>query len=169
MSNIHLLSEDTRQKIDSWLKKYPETQKQSAVIPALHIAQEQNEGWLSKEIIAAVANYLDMPEIAAYEVATFYSMFDLEPIGKHKINVCTNISCMLRGSEKIMEHLKNKLGCNAGETSADGQFIFREVECLGACIGAPMMQVGKNYYENLTPERVDEILAQVKGEQPNGK
>ena len=159
-----VLSESTRQEIDHWIKKYPQERKQSAVIPALHIVQEQNGGWLSDEMLTAVADYLEMPKIAVYEVATFYSMYDLKPVAKHKINVCTNISCMLRGSEKVMQHLEDKLGCKAGEISSDGQFLVREVECLGACVGAPMMQIDKKYYENLTPDKIDEILAQFKVE-----
>lgn len=153
-----LLSQETRDEIDQWLKKYPKDQKQSVVMTALRLVQDQNDGWLTEELMDAVATYLDMPKIAVYEVATFYSMYDLEPVGKHKIFVCTNVSCMLRGSEKITDHLKEKLKINFGETSVDGNYTLKEVECLGACVGAPMMQIGNQYYEHLTPEKVNDIL-----------
>lgn len=152
-----LLSQEIRNEIDQWLKKYPDDQKQSAVMTALRLVQDKH-GWLSNELMDAVADYLEMPKIAVYEVATFYSMYDLKPVGKHKICVCTNISCMLRGSEKITDHLKEKLNIKLGETTEDGKFTLKEVECLGACVGAPMMQIGNQYYEHLTPEKVDEIL-----------
>jgi len=156
--NIELLTEASRTEIDRWVAKYPADQKQSAVMAALRIAQDQNGGWLSNELIEAVAAYLEMPAIAAYEVATFYSMYDLEPVGRHKVCVCTNISCMLRGSDQVLSHLKERLGVGPGETTEDGRVTVKEVECLGACVGAPMMQVGTEYHENLTPERIDEIL-----------
>ena len=125
---------------------------------ALRIAQEQNGGWLTNELIDAVATYLDMETIAAYEVASFYSMYELKPVGRHKICVCTNISCMLCGSDKVVSHLESRLGIKMGETSDDGRFTLKEVECLGACVNAPMFQINKQYYENLTPEKVDAIL-----------
>jgi NADH-quinone oxidoreductase subunit E len=109
-------------------------------------------------LIEAVAHYLDMEPIAAYEVASFYSMYELEPVGKHKICVCTNISCMLCGSDEVVEHLQNRLGVKFGETTEDGRFTLKEVECLGACVNAPMFSIGKTYYEKLTPEKVDQIL-----------
>jgi NADH-quinone oxidoreductase subunit E len=114
---------------------------------------------LSFELIEAVAEYLGIPPIAAHEAATFYSMLELKPVGRHKLCVCTNISCMLLGSDDIAAHLGKKLGIGFGETTADGKFTLKEVECLGACGGAPMMMIGRTYYENLTPARVDEILA----------
>lgn len=153
-----MLSSETLAEIDKWIAKYPPERKQSAIIPALHIVQDANGGWLSDELIAELAAYLEMPAIAAYEVATFYSMFELKPVGRNKICVCTNVSCMLCGSDDIVEHLQNKLGIEFGETTADGKFSLKEVECLGACGNAPMFQIGKQYYENLTPEKVDEIL-----------
>lgn len=156
--NIELLSEASRAEIDRWVAKYPADQKQSAVMAALRIAQEQNGGWLGNELVEAVAAYLEMPAIAAFEVATFYSMYDLEPVGRHKVCVCTNISCMLRGSDEVLGHLRERLGIGPGETTGDGRVTIKEVECLGACVGAPMMQVGKTYHEHLTPERIDEIL-----------
>lgn len=155
---IALLSADSRADIDRWIAKYPPEQKQSAVMAALRIAQEQNGGWLTNELIDAVAAYLEMEPIAAYEVASFYSMYELKPVGRHKICVCTNISCMLCGSDKLVSHLESRLGIKLGESSEDGRFTLKEVECLGACVNAPMFQIDKEYHENLTPEKVDAIL-----------
>jgi NADH-quinone oxidoreductase subunit E len=152
-----ILSEQSCNAIDKWLQKYPADQKQSAVLPALHIVQEE-QGYLSREVLDAVAHYLDMSPIAVYEVASFYSMFELSPVGKHKINICTNVSCMLRGSEKIVKHCEHRLGIKLGETTPDGKFTLRSVECLAACVGAPVCQVDKEYHENLTPEKIDAIL-----------
>lgn len=153
-----LLSDDSRVAIDREIAKYPPAQKQSAVMAALRIAQEQNGGWLTNELIDAVAVYLEMETIAVYEVASFYSMYELSPVGRHKINICTNISCMLCGSDKVVEHLQNRLGIKLGETTEDGRFTLKEVECLGACVNAPMFSIDKSYYENLTPETIDRIL-----------
>jgi NADH-quinone oxidoreductase subunit E len=153
-----LLNDHLREEIDEWLSRYPEDQRQSAVLGALRAVQHEH-GYLSTEMMDAVAEYIGMPEIAVYEVASFYSMYELKPVGRHTIAVCTNISCMLRGSEKIVQHLENKLGIKTGESTPDGKFYMKkEEECLAACCGAPMMQVDHVYYENLTPERVDEIL-----------
>ncbi len=159
--NTSLLSESSRAEIDRWIAKYPPDRKQAAVMAALNIAQEQNGGWLSVELIEAVAEYLEMPPIAAHEVATFYTMYDLKPVGRHKVCVCTNISCQLNGSSRIMSHIQKRLGIKSGETTVGGKFTLKEVECLAACGGAPMMMVDKTYYEHLTPERVDEILDQL--------
>lgn len=153
-----MLSKESLAKIDLEVAKYPPEHKQSAVIAALHIAQDEH-GWLSVPLMDYVADLLGMRPIQVYEVASFYSMYDLKPVGRHKISVCTNISCLLRGSDDIVAHLKGRLGIGFGETTADGRFTLKEVECLAACGGAPMCQVGKTYYENLTPERIDEILA----------
>lgn len=153
-----LLSEQVRREIDKWTVKYPVEQRQSAVLPALLIAQEHNNGWLSRDLMDAVANYLGMPTVSVYEVATFYSMYELEPVGKYKIEVCTNVSCMLAGCDKIVKHLEKRLNIKFGETTADGKFTLKEVECLGACANAPVFQLGKRYCENLTLEKVDEIL-----------
>lgn len=153
-----LFNADIRQRLDSWVAKYPARQSQSAVIPALHILQAENEGWLSEAIMDALAVYLDMPAISVYEVATFYTMFDLKPVGKHKLNVCTNISCLLNGSEDIVAHLEKRLNVRLGETTEDGKYTLRQVECLGACCGAPMMQIGRDYHEYLTTEKLDNIL-----------
>ena len=155
---IELLSNDSRADIDRWIAKYPADKKQSAVMAALRIAQEQNAGSLTDDLMRAVAVYLDMDPIAVYEVATFYSMYEHKAVGKHKICVCTNISCMLCGSDQVVDHLQNRLGIKMGETSEDGRFTLKEVECLGACVNAPMFELNKNYYENLTPESIDAIL-----------
>lgn len=154
-----LLTAHQREEIDEWLAKYPPEGRRSAVIPALHVAQEGNGGWLSEELLDAVAEYLDIPPVAVYEVATFYSMFDLKPTGRHKVNLCTNIACMLNGADELLEHIEKRLGIQLGETTPDGRITLkREEECLAACAGAPMMLVDEAYYTDLTPERVDEIL-----------
>lgn len=152
------LSNTAKAEIDLWVAKYPANQKQSAVMQALTIAQEENGGSLTTELMDAVADYLGMPKIAVYEVATFYSMYELKPVGKYKLEVCTNISCGLCDAGKLVEHLEKKLKITVGETTPDKKFTLREVECLGACVHAPVMQVGKQYYEKLTPEKVDSIL-----------
>ena len=155
----NVLSQHTLDEIDKWLKKYPADRKQSAVLAALREAQHQNHGYLTPELMDAVAEYLDMPNIAVYEVASFYSMLETKPCGRHSISVCTNISCMLMGSDEIVEHIENKLGIKTGESTPDGKFfIKREEECLAACCGGPMMMVDHVYYEKLTPEKVDDIL-----------
>ncbi|VAW88217.1 NADH-ubiquinone oxidoreductase chain E [hydrothermal vent metagenome] len=157
-SKRHLLSDETIGEIDVWVAKYPKDQKQSAVMAALTAVQDANGGWLTQDLMEAVAEYLEMEPISVYEVATFYSMYELKPVGRNKICVCTNISCMLCGSDEVVSHLKNKLGIGFGETTADGKVSLKEVECLGACGGAPMLQIGDQYYENLTPEKIDSIL-----------
>jgi len=161
-SQLHLISDESRADIDRWVAKYPAEQKQSAVMAALRILQDQNGGHLTNDLMDAVAEYLDMEAIAVYEVATFYSMYELEAVGKHKICVCTNISCMLCGSDEIVNHLEDRLGIKLGETSSDGRFTLKEVECLGACVGAPMLQVGDTYHEKLTPATIDKLLASLK-------
>ncbi|MEJ2591843.1 MAG: NADH-quinone oxidoreductase subunit NuoE [Candidatus Thiodiazotropha sp.] len=153
-----LFNPEVRAEIDRWIAKYPPEWKQSAVMAALRIVQDDNGGWLTTELMDDVAAYLEMPPIAVYEVATFYSMYELKPVGKHKICVCTNVSCMINRADVIVEHLEKRLGIGFGEVTEDGRFSLKEVECLGACGGAPMMQIGKQYYENLTPEIVDAIL-----------
>lgn len=153
-----LLSTQQRVTIDAWIAKYPPGQKRSAVIAALRIVQDDNGGWLSTELMDAVADYLEMPRIAVYEVGTFYSMFELKPVGRHTIRICTNISCMLCGSEEIVKHLEMRLGIRLGQTTPDSKFTLKEVECLAACAGGPMFQIGTCYYENLTPEKIDAIL-----------
>lgn len=156
------LSQSTKETIDHWLTKYPADQRRSAVVAALLEAQKQNAGHLTDEAMNAVADYLKIPHIEAYEVATFYDMYNLKPIGKHKIAVCTNISCMLRGADGIVDHLKKRLKINVNETTPDGKFTLREVECMAACCGAPMCQVDdKHYHENLTPEKIDKLIDQL--------
>jgi NADH-quinone oxidoreductase subunit E len=160
-NNNSPLSDHLREEIDDWLSRYPRDQKQSAVLGALRALQHE-EGYLPVEKMDAIAEYLEIPAMAVYEVASFYSMFELEPVGKHTISVCTNLSCMLRGSDEIVAHLKNKLGIEMGESTPDGKFYLKqEEECLAACCGAPMMQVDHVYKENLTIEKVDEILKEL--------
>ena len=154
-----LLTAESRAEIDAWIAKYPVEQKKSAVLSALQVAQHQNGGWVSSELMDAVADYLDMQPIEVYEVSTFYSMIEIEPVGRNMVAVCTNLSCMLCGSETIVEHVEKKLGIKLGETTADGRITLKlEEECLAACAGGPMMTVNGHYKENLTPETVDEIL-----------
>src|SRR3990167_5641447 len=153
------LSQETRAHIDHWLTKYPADQRRSVVVASLLAVQEQNGGHLTDESMKAVADYLRIPHIEAYEVATFYDMYNLKPIGKHKIAICTNIYCMLRGSDEILNHCKNRLKIDVNETTSDGKFTLIEVECMAACGGAPMCQIDdREYVENLTVEKVDEIL-----------
>lgn len=156
--NDDVLSAKICDHIDQCLKKFPPDQKQSAVIGALHAVQHEH-GYLPVEQMDAVARYLNMPPIAVYEVASFYSMFELQPVGRHTISVCTNLSCSLRGADEILDYVQNKLNISLGESTDDGKFYLKqEEECLAACCGAPMMQVDHVYYENLTPERIDQIL-----------
>lgn len=158
-SKSDLLSAHARAEIDHWLTRYPPDRKQSAVLAALREVQHENGGYLTTELMDAVADYLDLPPIAVYEVASFYSMFELQPVGRHNIAVCTNISCMLRGSDTVLSYIERKLGIKLGESTPDGKFYLKkEEECLAACCGAPMMQVDHVYHENLTPEKVDRIL-----------
>jgi len=157
-----LINASSREEIDVWVAKYPEDQKQSAVMSALRIVQDQNGGWLTTELMDAVALYLDMDKIHVYEVATFYSMYEHKPVGKHKICVCTNIACMVRGSADIVEHLEEKLNIKLGETTEDNHITLKEVECLGACSGAPMIQIGEQYHENLDAEKIDTIIDNLK-------
>jgi NADH-quinone oxidoreductase subunit E len=156
-----MLSAESLQKIEYELTKYPADKRQAAVMAALRIAQEE-KGWLSEEIIAYVADYLGIPAIAAMEVATFYTMYQLEPVGKYKITVCTNISCMLRDSDAIVDHLNQRLGIGFNETTADGKFTLKEGECMGTCGGAPLFHINNTRMcEFLTPEKVDEILKEL--------
>jgi len=153
-----LFTDEVRAEIDRHIAKYPPEWKQSAVMPALTIVQEQNGGWLTRELMDDVAAYLDMPEISVYEVATFYGMYDLEPVGRHKVCVCNSVSCMLCGSEELIEHVESKYGVHPGQTTPDGRFTFKEVECLGACRHAPAVLIGRTYHENLTAEAMDKLI-----------
>ena len=139
-NNSGLLPESLTVAIEKWTKKYPPERRQSAILPALSLAQDHNRGYLSQELIDAVADYLNMSRVTAYEVATFYSLYELKPPGRHKINICTNISSMLNGCEEIVKHLKHRLQIEFGETTANGEFTLKEVECLGACVNAPVIQ-----------------------------
>jgi NADH-quinone oxidoreductase subunit E len=157
------LSEHVREEIDHWVAKFPEDRKRSAIIGSLHAVQHENHGYLTTELMDAVAEYLGLPNIQIYEVASFYSMFETKPVGRHHVSICTNISCMLRGSKEIVDHVENKLGIKTGESTADGRiYLKREEECLAACTGAPMLMVDHVYYENLTPAAVDKILDELK-------
>ncbi len=157
--SAELLTTETKAHIDHWVGKFPADRQRSAIIQALTAAQEQNGGWLSKEIITAVAEYLAVPAAWAYEVASFYSLFHLAPVGRHKISICTNISCHLCGANEVVEHVESKLGIKLGETTPDKRItLVVEEECLAGCVGAPMMVVDGHYHENLTPEKVDQIL-----------
>ena len=152
------LSAHVRAEIDHWLTKFPVDRKRSAVIAALHAVQHE-KGHLPQASMDAVAGYLDIPPIQVYEVASFYSMFETRPCGRHHISVCTNVSCMLCGGEEILSHLEKRLGIKVGESTADGRFYLKqEEECLAACNGAPMMMVNHVYFEHLTPAKVDQIL-----------
>ena len=153
------LNAHTREHIDHWVAKFPPDRKRSAVIQGLFVAQEQNDGWLTDELIAAVARYLDLPPVWAYEVATFYSMFETNRVGRNNVAICTNISCWLNGAEDIVRYCEKKLGTKLGESTADGRiYLKREEECLAACAGAPMMVVNGHYHEKLDTAKVDEIL-----------
>ncbi len=151
------VSSEGLKQIEHWVAKYPADQKQSAVMSALMVIQEE-QGHLTDEAMIALADYLEMAPIAVFEVANFYTMYERAPIGRHLIGVCTNISCQLRDSAKIVKHLEKTLKIKVGETTADDRFTLRTVECLGACVNAPMMQIDKNYHEHLTPSAVNDIL-----------
>lgn len=158
-----VLSAHVREEIDHWVAKFPEGRQRSAVIGALHAAQHENDGYLTLEIMTAVAEYLQLPPIQVFEVASFYSMFETKPVGRHSISVCTNISCMLRGGDNILAHVEKRLGIKAGQSTPDGKFYLKvEEECLAACCGAPMLMIDHVYHENLTPKSIDEILDAVK-------
>ena len=153
------LSKHVKDEIEHWKSRFPEDRSRSAVIGALHAVQHENKGYLTAELMNAVADYLDLPTIQVYEVATFYSMFQTRPVGRNDVAICTNVSCMLRGAEELVELVENKLGIKVGESTADGRiFLKKEEECLAACCGAPMMMVNHHYHENLTKEKVDAIL-----------
>jgi NADH-quinone oxidoreductase subunit E len=154
-----LLEPATREIIDGWVARFPRDRQRSAVIQSLMAAQDQNGGWLNRELIEAVADYLDIPPVWAAEVASFYSMFDNKPVGRHKVNICTNISCWLNGAEDLVAHAEKKLGIRMGETTDDGRITLKiEEECLAACCGAPMMVVDGHYHEDLDTEKFDKIM-----------
>ncbi|HEY0066873.1 MAG TPA: NAD(P)H-dependent oxidoreductase subunit E [Flavisolibacter sp.] len=151
-------SEEKLNKVREIMERYPEGKHKSALIPVLHLAQEENGGWLSAEAMDYVAGLLDLKPIEVYEVATFYSMYNLKPVGKYLFEVCQTGPCMLNGSDEIISYIREKLGIGVGETTRDGLFTLKTVECLGACGYAPMMQLGKFYKEHLTKEKIDQIV-----------
>jgi len=160
-------SEEKLQKVKEIIARYPEGRQKSALIPVLHLAQEEFDGWLSADTMDYVASLLQLESIEVYEVATFYSMFNLKPVGKYVFEVCQTGPCMLNGSDQIISYIKDKLGIGVGETTHDGLFTLKTVECLGACGYAPMMQLGKHFREHLTPAKVDAIIAECKAAQGN--
>lgn len=155
-------SEEKLNKVKEIIARYPEGKQKSALLPVLHVAQEENNGWLSAEAMDYVAELLQLKPIEVYEVATFYSMYNLKPVGKYVFEVCQTGPCMLNGSDNIIAYIKEKLGIAVGETTSDGLFTLKTVECLGACGYAPMMQMGKFYKEHLTKEKVDQIIEERK-------
>jgi NADH-quinone oxidoreductase subunit E len=153
------LSTHIKEEIESWKARFPKDRQRSAVISALHAVQHENRGFVTAEQMNAIADYLELPSIQVYEVATFYSMFQTKEVGRNEVAICTNVACMLRGADELVEHVESKLGLKLGESSEDGKvFLKREEECIAACCGAPAMMVNHKYYENLTVEQVDEIL-----------
>ena len=156
---ITTLSTHAREKIDELLSHFPADQKKSALLGALNVVQHENKGFLTEELMILVADYLDLAKIEVYEVASFYSMYELKPVARNNVAICTNICCMLMGSQTIVDHVEKKLNIKIGESTDDGRiYLKKEEECLAACAGGPMMQVNHVYYENLSPEKVDEIL-----------
>lgn len=151
-------SNETLALVNKIIKRYPEGKHKSALLPILHLAQSEFEGWLSSPVMDYVASILNIKPIEVYEVASFYSMFNLKPVGKCLLEVCQTGSCMLRGSDDIIQHLENRLNIKVGETTSDGMFTLKVVECLGSCGTAPMLQCGAEYYESLTPEKVDTLV-----------
>ncbi|MGH8133497.1 MAG: NADH-quinone oxidoreductase subunit NuoE [Steroidobacteraceae bacterium] len=163
MSKLQLLAEDTRREIAHWVAKFPPGRQRSACIAALRAAQEQNHGFLTADLMDAVAEHLGLPPIQVYEVAAFYSMFETHPCGRHHVSICTNISCMLNGGEELLAHAQKKLGIKVNHSTPDGRiFLKQEEECLAACTGAPMMMVDHVFHEHLTPEGLDQILDALK-------
>ena len=155
----YALSAHVKDEIEHWKARFPADRQRSAVISALHAVQHENHGFVSAEQMNAVAEYLDLPSIQVYEVATFYSMFQTREVGRNEVAICTNVACMLRGADDIVDHVEGKLGIKIGESTADGKvFLKQEEECIAACCGAPALMVNHKYYENLTTEMVDEIL-----------
>lgn len=158
---------ETMEKAKAEIAKYPQGRQQSAVMPLLDLAQRQNDGWLPRAAMEYVADLLEIPHMIAYEVATFYTMYNLAPIGKHHVQICTNLPCWLRGSDQIVDACERIAGVKIGGTSEDGAFTLSEAECLGACVNAPMVQIGDDYYEDLTPGSTETILTELKlGETP---
>ena len=164
---ISEFNRETLDLVNQIIKRYPQGRQKSALLPVLHIAQSENDGWLSPEMMDYVASLLDIQPIEVYEVASFYSMFNLKPVGNCVIEVCQTGPCWLSGAEKILSHFEARLGIKPGETTADGKFTLKTVECLAACGNAPVIQVGTEYHENLTTAKVDSLLEQWKAENKN--
>ena len=164
-----ILDAAIKKEIDRWVAKFPKGKQRSAVVEALLLAQAKNGGWLNEPAMDEVAAYLDLARIEVYEVATFYDMFELAPVGQHKIAICTNVSCMLTGANELVDAAKKRLGIGFGETTKDGKFYLREVECLAACVGAPMCQIDDQaYHENLTPESIVALIDTLDQESAHG-
>jgi NADH-quinone oxidoreductase subunit E len=163
MNNIRF-SDESLALVRKMIARYPEGRQKSALIPILHVAQAEFDGWLSPETMDYVAGLLNIQPVEVYEVASFYSMFNLKPVGKCVIEVCRTSSCWLLGAEDVIGHIEKRLGIKAGETSADGMFTLKTVECLGSCGTAPMMQVGADYYENLSLQKVDQLMDRFRSE-----
>jgi NADH-quinone oxidoreductase subunit E len=162
-SKVKLLTQATRHEIDVWVKKFPPGRQRSATISALRAAQEQNHGYLTADLMDAVAEYLSLPPVQVYEIASFYSMFETHPCGRHHVSICTNLSCMLNGAEALVAHVEKKLGIKENESTPDKRiFLKREEECLAACTGAPMAMIDHVFHEYLTPEKLDKILDDLK-------
>lgn len=162
ISTTFEFNSNNRKKSEEIISKYPEGRQKSAVLPLLDLAQRQNDGWISRDIVEYIANMLSVPAIRVYEVASFYTMINLEPVGKNFIQVCGTTPCWLRGSDKIIDKCKKLLKIDIGETTDDNLFSLQEVECLGACINAPMVQINDDYFENLTPESIEQIIQDLK-------
>ncbi|MBV8805691.1 MAG: NAD(P)H-dependent oxidoreductase subunit E [Sinobacteraceae bacterium] len=162
-SKVKLLTQATRHEIDEWVKKFPPGRQRSATISALRAVQEQNHGYLTADLMDAVAEYLNLPPVQVYEIASFYSMFETHPCGRHHVSICTNVSCMLNGAEALVAHVEKKLGIKENESTPDKRiFLKREEECLAACTGAPMAMIDHVFHEYLTPEKLDKILDDLK-------
>lgn len=157
-STENFIQGKVKERIDRWIAEYPAEQRQSACMPALRIVQESHNGYLTNDLMDQVAEYLDMAPVAVYEVATFYGNYNHQPVGRHQINWCNSISCYLRGGEELREKMQQRLGVKPGEVTEDGKFSIKKVECLGACGGAPMCKIGKDYHENLDEDKLFKIL-----------
>lgn len=160
-------SEEKLKYVKELIARYPEGKEKSALIPLLHTAQDEFGGWLDAPVMDYVASLLNILPIEVYEVATFYTMFNMKPVGKHVLEVCRTGPCMLNGSDEIIDYIKEKLGISEGETTADGLFTLKPAECLGACGYAPMMQLGKTFREHLTKEKIDSLITELRGQAKN--
>lgn len=157
-----MISKEAKKQIDKWISKYPKNRKSSAVMEALKIVEKENDGYLNSKLIKTIAQYLDMPVIQVQEVYSFYENYNHHPTGKHVIKFCHSISCMLNGSDELISYMEDKIKAKVGQISKDGKISIKKVECLGACIGAPMCQIDEQYHENLNKEKIDKILENLK-------